>query len=162
MISNILGHSVDAQALKPTRYLSVKPNVYESLPMRPGQRLGQRRRNEISNIGEILELRGPSSDTGEEWNKFVKNYKPNHFEIYESASALRGFASQFRLDGMAFFGPREYMQRTKLEILSLMRENRRTRGRMILNCEMVKDKLFNENVGPHPDPKGVELLNPHF
>ena len=49
-------------------------------------------------------------------------------------------------------GPREIMQRGKPEVLKL-RENHRTRVRMILNCAMVREELFNEN---------VELLNPHF
>ena len=45
------------------------------------------------------------------------------------------------------------MQRAKPEVLKLMRKNRNTRVRMIQNCEMVREELFNEI---------VELLSPHF
>ena len=50
-------------------------------------------------------------------------------------------------------GLRELMQIAKPKVLRLTRENRRTRVMIILNCEMVKKELLNEN---------VELLNPYF
>ena len=60
---------------------------------------------------------------------------------------MRGSTRQFRIDGMAGFGPqsstwqrvlgpREFMQRAKPDS-RLMRENRRIRVTMILNGEMV-------------------------
>ena len=56
---------------------------------------------------------------------------------------MRGFARHFRIRGIAGFGPREFMQRAKLEVLKLMRENRGTRVLIILNCEMIREELFN-------------------
>ena len=67
------------------------------------------------------------------------------FRITESASALRGFARQFRIDGIPRHAPREFLQKVKTEVLKLMRENRRTRVRMILNCEMTRKELFSES-----------------
>ena len=43
-------------------------------------------------------------------------------ELVKKASALRGFARYFRIEGIASFGPREFMQRAKPEVLKLMRE----------------------------------------
>ena len=66
------------------------------------------------------------------------------FRITELASALRGFARQFRIDleGIPRHAPREFLQKVKTEVLKLMRENRRTRVRMILNCEMRREEFF--------------------
>lgn len=68
----------------------------------------------------------------------------------------------FRIEGIASFGPREFMQRAKPEVLKLMRENRRTRVMIILNCEMVRKEVFDENVGLQPGIGETEPLNPHF
>lgn len=68
------------------------------------------------------------SETRGEWNKFVKNYKSNQFAIHESASALRGFVKQFRIDSIKGFGQREVLQRAKPDVLRL-------------NCETVRKKV---------------------
>ena len=75
------------------------------------------------------------------------------FRITESASALRGFARQFRIEGIPRHAPREFLQKVKTEVLKLMRENRRTRVRMILNWEMTRKELFSES---------TQILNAFF
>ena len=67
------------------------------------------------------------------------------FRITESASALRGFARQFQIEGIPRHAPREFLQKVRRDILNLMRENRRTGVRMILNCEMTRKELFSES-----------------
>lgn len=46
------------------------------------------------------------------------------------------------------------MQLARTEILKLMRENRQTRVMLVLNCEMVRQELFDENE--------IEILEAHF
>ena len=75
------------------------------------------------------------------------------FRITELASALRGFARQFRIEGIPHYGAREFLQKVRIDVQKLMRENRRTRVRMILNCEMTRKELFSES---------TEILNAHF
>ena len=75
------------------------------------------------------------------------------FRIIESASALRRFTRQFRIEGIPRHAPREFLQKVKTEVLKLMRANRRTRVRMILNCEMTREELFSES---------TQILNSHF
>ena len=75
------------------------------------------------------------------------------FRITESASALRGFARQFRIEGIPRHGAREFLQKVKTEVQKLMRENRLTRIRMILNCEMTRKELFSES---------TQILNAFF
>ena len=75
------------------------------------------------------------------------------FRITESANALRGFARQFRIEGFPRHAPRELLQKVKTEVLKLMRANRRTRVRMILNCKMTRKELFSES---------TQILNAFF
>ena len=48
------------------------------------------------------------------------------FRITESANALRGFARQFRIEGIPRHAPREFLQKVRINVQKLMRENRRT------------------------------------
>ena len=75
------------------------------------------------------------------------------FRITESASAVRGFARQFRIDGIPRHAPREFLQKVRINVQKLMRENRRTRVRMILTCEMTRKELFSES---------TQILNTFF
>ena len=75
----------------PIRYILVKVPVYEQ------------KRREIREVEEMLGLRGPTSEdlaSRAEWTEFVKNYKTHQFEIRESASTLRCFIRQLRIQGM--------------------------------------------------------------
>ena len=90
------------------------------------------------------------------------NRKSIELRTSQTASALRSFARHFRIEGIAGFGPREFMQRAKPEVLKLRRENRRTRVMSILNCEMAKEESFNENVGLQPGSGITEFLNSRF
>ena len=60
---------------------------------------------------------------------------------------------QFRIEGIPCHGPRKFMQMARRDILKLMRENRQTRVRMILNCEMTRKELFSES---------TQILNTFF
>ena len=75
----------------------------------------------------------------------IKEINRRRLKIAETASALRGFTRQFRIEGIPRHAPREFMQMARRDILKLMRENRQTRDRMILNCEMTRKELFSES-----------------
>ena len=83
----------------------------------------------------------------------IKEINRRRLRITETVSALRGFARQFRIEGIPRHGPREFMQIARRDILNLMRENRQTRVRMILTCEMTRKELFSEN---------IQILNSYF
>ena len=79
---------------------------------------------------------------------------PPQIQIEERASALRGFARQFRIQGIDGFGPIDFMRYAKEEVLNLMRNNRQTKVNIILNLEMIR-----EETGFTGD---VEYKYPHF
>ena len=83
----------------------------------------------------------------------IKEINRRRLRITETASALRGFTRQFRIEGIPCHAPREFMQIARRDILKLMRENRQTRVRMILNCEMTRKELFSES---------TQILNTYF
>ena len=67
-------------------------------------------------------------------------------KITETATALSGFARQFRIETEGNFDEREFLQFVKPDVLRIMRENQQTRVRLILNCYMTRTDLTNGNV----------------
>ena len=89
----------------------------------------------------------------ENLHRKIKEINRRRLRITETVSTLRGFARQFRIEGIPRHAPREFMQLVRGDILNLMRENRQTRVRMILTCEMTRKELFSEN---------IQILNSFF
>ena len=145
---------IDSEILKPTKY--IKPRIDED---------EAKKKKEIRKLEEMLGLKRPGHLnpeikvwTPKEENlhrkiRKIKEINRRRLRIAETASALRGFTRQFRIEGIPSYGPREFMQMAKSDILKLMRENRQTRVRMILNCEMTRKELFSES---------TQILNTFF
>ena len=146
---------IDSEILKPTKY--IKPRIDEDEV--------NKRKREIRKLEEMLGLKRPRHLnpeikvwTPKEENlhrkiRKIKEINRRRLRITETASALRGFTRQFRIEGIPRHAPREFMQMAKRDILKLMRENRQTRVRMILNCEMTRKELFSES---------TQILNTFF
>ena len=107
----------------------------------------------------MLGLRKPTSpstpkikiSTAEEIEKDEKLTKLKEInriraKITETDSALRGIARQFRIETEGNFDESEFLQFVKPDVLRLMRENRQTRMRLILNCKMTRIDLTNGNI----------------
>ena len=146
---------IDSEILKPTNY--IKPRIDEDE--------AKNRKREIRKLEEMLGLKRPGHLnpeikvwTPKEENlhrkiRKIKEINRRRLRITETVSALRGFARQFRIEGIPRHAPREFMQMTRRDILKLMRENRQTRVRVILNCEMTRKELFSES---------TQILNSYF
>ena len=146
---------MDSKILKPTKY--IKPRIDEDE--------AKNRKREIRKLEEMLGLKRPGhlnpeikvwtpkEETLHRKIRKIKEINRRRLRITETASALRGFARQFRIEGNPRLGPREFMQIAQRDILKLMRENRQTRVRMILTCEMTRKELFSES---------TQILNAFF
>ena len=66
--------------------------------------------------------------------------------VTETATALSGFARQFRIQREGNYDEIEFMQIVKPDVLRIMRQNRQTRMRLILNCYMTRTDLTNGNI----------------
>ena len=162
--NNILDEEVPdigAPVLRPTRYEPAS---------QPNTRTDERKK-EIRELEEMLGLRKPPKMRGtdipaikvtdlEEVEREMKinrikeiNRRRDQFTVTQTASALRGFVRQIRIVGVERYGPREFMQSARAEVLRLMRENRQTRVMLMLNSEMVRQELFSEE---------SEILEAHF
>ena len=146
---------IDSEILKPTKY--IKPRIDEDE--------ANKRKREIRKLEEMLGLKQPGHLnpeikvwTPKEENlqrkiRKIKEINRRRLKITETVRALRGFARQFRIEGIPRHAPREFMKMARRDILKLMRENRQTRVRMILNCEMIRKELFSES---------TQILNSYF
>ena len=136
---------INSEILKPTKYVApqkeeeqkIKSEIRELEEM-----LGLRRRRMIPEI----KVWTPEEENLHRKIRKIKEINRRRLRITETVSALRGFARQFRIEGIPRHGPREF-------ILNLMRENRQTRVRMILTCEMTRKELFSES---------TQILNSFF
>ena len=73
------------------------------------------------------------------------NYPPRQpFEVRESDSALRNFARVYAIDGMAMTDARSFLDSAKENITSVLRNNRRTKVKLILKCYMEKPSILDE------------------
>ena len=145
---------IDSEILKPTKY--IKPRIDEDEV--------NKRKKEIRELEEMLGLRRrriipeikvwtPKEEKLQRKIRKIKEINRRRLKIAETASALRGFTRQFRIEGIPRHAPRAFMQMARRDILKLMRENRQTRVRMILNCEMTRIELFSES---------TQILNTFF
>ena len=144
---------INSQIIQPTR--AVKKNQ-DQIQRRKSE---EKNRQEIRELEEMLGLRKPTSpslpkikiSTPEEIEKDKKISKLKEInriraKITETATALSGFARQFRIESEGNFDESEFMQFVKPDVLRLMRENRQTRIRLILNCYMTRTDLTNGNI----------------
>ena len=144
---------IDSEILKPTKY--IKPRIDEDeVKLKKEIReleemLGLRRRRIIPEI----KVWTPKEEKLQRKIRKIKEINRRRLKIAETASALRGFTRQFRIEGIPRHAPREFMQIARKDILKLMRENRQTRVRLILNCEMTRKELFSES---------TQILNTFF
>ena len=143
---------INSEILKPTKYVApqkeeeqkIKSEIRELEEM-----LGLRRRRIIP----VIKVWTPEEENLHRKIRKIKEINRRRLRITETVSALRGFARQFRIEGIPRHGPREFMQMTRRDILNFMRENRQTRVKVILNCEMTRKELFSES---------TQILNSYF
>ena len=145
---------MDSEILKPTKY--IKPRIDEDE--------ANKRKREIRKLEELLGLRQrriipeikvwtPKEENLHRKIRKIKEINRRRLRITETASALRVFARQFRIEGIPRHAPKEFMQSARRESQNLMRENRQTRVRMILTGEMTRKELFSES---------TQILNSYF
>ena len=74
-----------------------------------------------------------------------ENYPPQQpFEVIESASALREFARVYTINGREGIDVRPFFQRVREPITGILRNNRRTKVKIILICNMERPNTLGE------------------
>ena len=149
---------INSQILQPTR--AVKKNPEESRRRKEANEEEKNRRQEIRDLEEMLGLRRSTQSLSppkikisspEEIEKDkkiskIKEINRKRTRVTETATALSGFARQFRIQREGNYDEIEFMQIVKPDVLRIMRQNRQTRVRLILNCYMTRTDLTNGNI----------------
>ena len=76
-----------------------------------------------------------------------ENYPPQQtFEVRESESALREFARVYTVNGREGIDVRPFLRSVRENITSVLRNNRRTKVKLILICNMEKPSILGETI----------------
>ena len=111
---------IDSEILKPTKY--IKPRIDEDEV--------NKRKKEIRELEEMLGLRRrriipeikvwtPKEEKFQRKIRKIKEINRRRLKIAETASALRGFTRQFRIEGIPRHAPREFMQIARRNYLEI-------------------------------------------
>ena len=75
-----------------------------------------------------------------------RNYPPRQraFEIREARSALRRFTTQYVIDGREGYDATSFLNTVRRDVTNLLRNNRRTRIKLILRCNMERVSIVSE------------------
>ena len=71
------------------------------------------------------------------------------YELKESKSALRKFTMQYVIEGRAGYDPESFMADVKRPVINFLRNNRRTKVKLILRCNMEKNNISTGEVITH-------------
>ena len=66
------------------------------------------------------------------------------FEVREGKSALRNFAKAYTINGIEGYDARSFLQNARENITSVLRNNRRTKVKLIFKCNMEKTSIIGE------------------
>ena len=76
-----------------------------------------------------------------------RNYPPRQsFEVRERNSALRNFTTVYTIDGIEGVDARTFLHHTRENITSVLRNNRRTKVKLIFKCNMERPSNLGEIV----------------
>ena len=77
------------------------------------------------------------------------------FEVSESNSALRNFASVYTINGIEGFDPQSFLQNARQNITNVLRNNRRTKVKLIFKCYM--QMLKTNEIKPADSHSDIEV-----
>ena len=105
----------------------------------------------VTDFGNWLTGRVGQEQTSQSFNEIVEHVRTNYpprqlFEARESNSALRNFARVYTINGIEGYDARSFLQDASQNITSVLRNNRRTKVKLILKCNMQKLNRSGETV----------------
>ena len=73
--------------------------------------------------------------------KIKKIFEKEEFKLKEGQSALKNFVREYIIDGKPGYDPQAFFESVRSLILKILRENKNTKVKMILNCKMQRTDL---------------------
>ena len=82
------------------------------------------------------------------WAKRPSHWKKKSslYELKESKSALRKFTMQYTIEGRVGYDPESFMADVKQSVINFLKNNRRTKVKLILRCNMEKNNISTGEV----------------
>ena len=108
-------------------------------------------RRRVTDFGNwVTNYVGPEQ-TSQVLNEIVEHLRTNYpprqsLEVRESNSALRNFARVYTVDGMERYDAQSFLQNTRQNITSILRNNRGTKVKLIFKCNMKRPSNLGETV----------------
>ena len=105
----------------------------------------------ITDFGNWLTDRVGPEQIPQVLNEIVEHVRTNYpprqsFEVRESNSALRNFARVYTVDGIEGVDARTFLDRVRENITRVLRNNRRTKVKLIFKCWMEKTSTLGETI----------------
>ena len=105
----------------------------------------------ITDFGNWLTGHVGPDQTPQVLNEIVEHVRTNYpprqsFEVRESNSAVRDFARVYTVDGIEGFDARSFLDHVRENITRVLRNNRRTKEKLIFICYMKKPSNIGETV----------------
>ena len=91
--------------------------------------------------------------TSEKWKKLKKSimsFFGEKFPIRKEKSALQDFTRQYVIDGKDGYSPKDFLSAVKPKVVEKLKENKQTKTKMILNCEMERTIMSSGEVIQDP------------
>ena len=67
--------------------------------------------------------------------------KKKEFEVKEGECALKNFVREYIIDGKPGYDPQRFFEAVRNLVLKILKENKNTKVKMILNCKMQRTDL---------------------
>ena len=108
-------------------------------------------RRRVTNFGNWLTGYVGPEETPQVLREIVEHVRSNYparqpFEVRESNSALRRFARVYAINGEAGYDARSFLDSARENITSVLRNNRRTKVKLIFKCYMEKTSILGETI----------------
>ena len=87
-----------------------------------------------------------------------ENYPPRQsFEVGESDSALENFTRVYTIEGMEGYDARRFLQDSRQNITSILRNNRNTKVKLISKCNMERQVNSDRDIQPAAFHSNIEI-----
>ena len=105
----------------------------------------------VTDFGNWLTDRVGPEQTSQVLNEIVEHVRTNYpprqpFEIRESNSALNNFARVYTINGIEGYDARSFLGGARENMTSVLRNNRRTKVKLIFKCNMERPSNLEETV----------------
>ena len=116
----------------------------------------------VSDFGNWLTGYVGPEQTSQVFNEIVEHVRANYpprqpFDIGETDSALRQFTRVYAINGIEGYDARRFLQDARENITSVLRNNRRTKVKLILKCNMERQANSGTVIHPFAFHSSIEI-----